>query len=219
MKCYVVIVFNNAEKLIESVGRAKAFQVRFLIDITILRAPPINRMRRLLAVYGRLGIDGQKTLTIEVDKMVTYRGNFRTDRAVAPREILDGSEDVICKEIAYICNGSREPPPLSSFIGRALEPNTVQVKFSVGGRPCVSPSSVGKLIPLLRSCDIALVAILPEDRPYILFLSSICKTLRSTRGGPDDLTCLQGNGFLRFIAVVISNFSKIINVAFSRFIV
>ena len=139
----------------------------------------MHRMGGFLAVDRRLGVDGQKAMSIQINKVVPNRGDLGTDRAVAPREILDFSEDVICKEIMYICNRSGKSPPFSSLVGGAFEPNTVQVEFPVRRRPCVSPSAVGEFVPLLSPCDVALVAILPKYWTNILLLPSICETLRS----------------------------------------
>ena len=137
----------------------------------------MHRMGGFLAVDRRLGVDGQKPLPIQIDKIVPNRGDFGTDRAVTPREILDFSENIICKEISYICDRSGKAPPLSSLVGGALEPDTVQVELPVRRRPCVPPPTIGEFVPLLSACDIALVAILPEYRANILLLPSICETL------------------------------------------
>src|SRR5687768_4064900 len=64
--CEVGVVLEATDHLGEDAGMDQKLEVRLLVDVTIRRAPAVDRVCRLDAIDGRLRVDGQKAALVKV---------------------------------------------------------------------------------------------------------------------------------------------------------
>lgn len=133
MKRNVQILLNCFQQGLQRLRRTETLQIRFLINIPVLRPPPMNGMRRFLSIHSRLRIHRQKPAKIQVHQIITDGFDFGGDGRIAPREIFEVTADIFSKEGTNFTDGGREAPPSMGFGGGAFEADPVEVELAVGG--------------------------------------------------------------------------------------
>ncbi|KAI6876577.1 putative methylenetetrahydrofolate reductase [Hortaea werneckii] len=119
------------------------FEVGFLVDVAVVRAPAVDGVGALHTVDGGLGVDGQETAAVEVD-------------------------EVVGEDLGHFLHGGWLAPELPVLFVRALQTDAVGIQCAESRRSAVAPSAVGEFVPVLCTHDIRPVPVPPEDGANVL---------------------------------------------------